>query len=82
VHGRVQGVFFRAFVSENARKLGLTGFVRNMPDGTVEAVAEGEKDSLEKLLGLMREGSPAARVDRVAAQWSDYSGEYRRFSAF
>jgi acylphosphatase len=79
VHGRVHGVFFRDFTRRQARSLGLTGYVRNLPDGTVEAVAEGPQEALKKLLEQLRIGSPEARVDRVDAQWTDHSGEFDRF---
>jgi acylphosphatase len=54
--------------------------VRNRPDDSVEVVAEGERNKLEKLLGLLREGPPAARVREVDADWSDYTGSYSGFS--
>lgn len=80
VSGRVQGVFFRAFVIRRARELGLTGYAGNLPDGTVEVRAEGERQKLEQLVGYLREGPPAARVDKVAITWSEYTGNYSGFS--
>lgn len=80
VIGRVQGVFFRAFVAGHARDLGLTGYVRNLPDGSVEVLAEGAPEMLEELLEYLHEGPPAARVERVAVAWPEYSGDYRSFS--
>jgi len=80
VHGYVQGVFFRAFVSQQAKELNLTGYVRNLRGGgEVEVVAEGEREQLEKLLARLKVGPPAARVERVAASWSEYSGAYSGF---
>lgn len=79
VHGRVQGVFFRAFVSQRATALGLTGFARNMPRGTVEVDAEGEKAKLIELINHLKIGPPASRVERVETTWSEYNG---RFSVF
>ena len=79
VYGRVQGVFFRAYVSRWAVELGLTGYVRNLPDGTVEVRAEGEKVQLEKLIDHLKAGPPAARVEKAVANWSEYSGNYSRF---
>ena len=79
VYGRVQGVFFRAYVSRWAVELGLTGYVRNLPDGTVEVHAEGEKVQLEKLIDHLTAGPPAARVEKAVASWSEYSGNYSRF---
>jgi acylphosphatase len=79
VRGRVQGVFFRSFVQSHARKLGLAGYVRNMPDGSVEVRAEGERTRLEALAGLLQTGPPAASVREVVANWSEYAGEYNGF---
>ncbi len=79
VHGRVQGVFFRDFTRRQALDLGVTGFVRNLPDGTVEAVAEGQQDVLEELLERLRMGPSSARVNRVDFSWSDPTGEFDRF---
>ena len=81
VYGRVQGVFFRAFVSGEATRLGLTGYVRNL--SAVEAVevqAEGERKWLEELVGCLKVGPPAARVEKVATSWSEYTGGYSRFN--
>ena len=80
VAGRVQGVFFRIFVTEHARELGLTGWVRNLPDGSVEVTAEGEKASLEKLVELLRQGPPAASVTDVRTRWTGYTGRYTGFA--
>ena len=81
VYGRVQGIGFRFFTREQAKRLGLTGYVRNLPDGgTVEVVAESEKDRLENLLKYLRAGPPGARVERVEANWSEYTGQYDDFS--
>ena len=79
VHGRVQGVFFRAYVSHRAGELGLAGNVRNVPDGTVEVYAEGEKDKLEKLIGYLREGPPGASVQKLDTRCLKYSGKYSDF---
>ena len=81
VNGRVQGVFFRDFVFRRAAELGLTGYVRNLPGGrAVEVRAEGEREQLEKLISYLRVGPPAARVEKVATDWSEYTGSYSRFS--
>lgn len=80
VYGRVQGVFFRAFVTNLARELCLAGYVRNLPDGAVEVQAEGERRQLEKLVGYLKVGPPAARVDKVVTNWSEYTGNYPGFS--
>jgi acylphosphatase len=80
VRGRVQGVFFRAFVRSHAKALGLTGYVRNLQSGAVEVQAEGERGKLEELLQILHKGPPAARVEKVEAGWSDYSGDFSSFS--
>lgn len=65
ISGRVQGVFFRAYTRDQAVRQGLTGWVRNMRDGRVEALFQGDAEALEKMLAWCREGSPLSRVDRV-----------------
>ena len=81
VYGYVQGVFFRAFVSRRAKELGLTGYVRNLPNGqTVEVHAEGERNKLEELIGYLEVGPPAATVERVVTNWSEYTGSYSSFT--
>jgi len=81
VYGYVQGVFFRAFASRRASELGLTGYVRNLPDReAVEVQAEGERKQLEKLIDYLKLGPPAARVGKVVTNWSKYNGSYPGFS--
>ena len=65
IHGRVQGVFYRGWSVETARGLGLTGWVRNRRDGTVEMVMSGPDAAVEAMIARCREGPPAARVDRI-----------------
>ncbi len=79
VYGRVQGVFFRAFASRQAREMSLIGYVRNLPGGAVETQAEGERKQLEKLVEYLRVGPPAAEVERVETEWSEYRGRYSGF---
>lgn len=79
VEGRVQGVFFRANTIEQATRLGVKGWVRNCPDGSVEIVAEGEKTQVENLIGWCHRGPPGARVDRVGVEWESYRGEFQDF---
>ena len=80
VHGRVQGVFFRYFVSDLAKEAGLVGYVRNLPSGdAVEVQAEGDKQELEKLVEKLKKGPPGARVDRVEISWSECSGQFSSF---
>jgi acylphosphatase len=81
VHGRVQGVFFRAFVRDHAVALGLAGYVKNKPGGrSIEVHAEGEKDKLEELLNYLRTGPSRAKVDRVDVEWSDFKGRFQGFT--
>jgi acylphosphatase len=69
VHGRVQGVAFRANTCHHARYLGLTGWVRNCSDGTVELIAQGELQSVQQLVTWCHDGPPGARVTRVEVDW-------------
>lgn len=79
VSGRVQGVCFRAFTRDEAQDMGLVGWVRNLPDGRVEVLAEGPQPALERLVAWCRLGPPAARVTGVEVQWGDATGEFRDF---
>jgi acylphosphatase len=79
VYGMVQGVNFRYFVQRNAEAIGLTGYARNLDDGSVEVFAEGEKEKLEQLIAKLKAGPRAARVERVDVEWLEYSGKYREF---
>ena len=65
VHGRVHGVFYRNWTVSTARKIGLSGWVRNCPDGTVEALVQGEDAPVAEMIEAMHSGPPAARVDRI-----------------
>ena len=79
VSGHVQGVFFRAHTEDVARGLGLCGWVRNLGDGRVEAVFEGEREQLEEIIKYCRRGPPGARVTGVEVKWEDYKGEFSGF---
>jgi len=79
VHGSVQGVGFRYFLMRKAQQLGLSGWVRNDDDGTVELVAEGGRRELEELKRAAEQGPRLARVDRVDADWSAPTGELEAF---
>ena len=79
VSGRVQGVFFREHARKWATSLGLTGWVRNTQDGQVEITVEGERETIERLLELLHEGSPLSRVDFLDVDWEVYSGEFIDF---
>ena len=80
VSGRVQGVFFRSEIAYQARKLGVNGWVRNLPNGTVEAVFEGEQESIAKLVDVCTTGPPAAVVENVNVVWEEYTDEFRSFT--
>jgi acylphosphatase len=80
ISGRVQGVFFRANTGKQARLLGLTGWVRNLPDGRVETVFEGESSAVEAMLIWCKRGTPPARVERIDAAEEQPGGEYTDFA--
>lgn len=79
VRGRVQGVSFRHYTHLRASALGLKGWVRNLPDGTVEVTAEGERELLEDLLEFLHEGPTGARVVNVIINWLPASGHLDDF---
>lgn len=79
VTGRVQGVAFRADARWAAERAGVTGWVRNRSDGTVEAVVEGDRSAVERMLAWFRTGSALARVDDVTITWEPHTGEMREF---
>ncbi len=74
VYGRVHGVFFRQTAKEQALRLGLSGFARNEPDGTVQIEVEGDPSAIERFLAWSRVGPPAARVERVETQTGEVQG--------
>lgn len=71
IRGRVQGVFFRVETRERAQSLGLAGWVRNNPDGTVEAVFQGKRDRVDSMLAWCRRGPAAAHVEDVEVEWAE-----------
>lgn len=79
IAGRVQGVFFRKRTQEAAAALNVSGWVRNCPDGTVEAVFEGEREDVAAVVEWCQQGPPGARVERVETVESTYTGEYKGF---
>jgi len=81
VSGMVQGVFFRSETRDEASRRGVTGWVRNLRDGRVEAVFEGEKDKVAELIEFCRRGPRGARVTEVDVSWEDYKGEFQDFKA-
>lgn len=76
ISGRVQGVFYRVYTQEQAQKLGLKGWVQNLPDGRVEAVFEGEKEDVDEMIEWCKKGSPGAKVERVEIGGSEF-GEFK-----
>jgi len=79
VSGKVQGVFFRSETQEKAQQLGLTGWVRNLPNGRVEAVFEGEKARIEEMIEWAKSGPPGAIVNHLDLKWEEYRGEFNNF---
>ena len=79
VSGLVQGVFFRYETMRNARRRNVTGWVRNLPDGRVEAVFEGEKSDVEAMISFCRRGPPGAMVRDVKVTWEKPTGEFKDF---
>ena len=79
VHGVVQGVNYRASAAAEASRLGLVGHARNLPDGSVEIVAEGEEFTLNQLMDWAKNGPQGARVTDIDPSWSDASGEFASF---
>jgi acylphosphatase len=77
--GKVQGVYFRDYTRRFAIQKGVFGWVRNLPDGMVEAVFEGEKEDIEEVIRMLREEHPIARVDEVDAVWIEYRHQFDRF---
>jgi len=79
IHGMVQGVFFRAATRDEAIRIGVGGWVRNLPDGTVQALFEGEKKKVEEIIAWCHQGPPGARVNKVQISWEAHRGEFRHF---
>ncbi len=80
VSGRVQGVFFRATTRKEAEKRGVKGWVKNLRDGRVEAVFEGEEEKVEEMIDFCHRGSSAAKVEDVEIEWEEYKDEFSNFS--
>jgi len=79
ITGRVQGVGFRNFTRMRARRLGVTGWVRNERDGSVRLEAEGTRETLDSLVEAVQEGPRMARVENVDVDWGDATGEFEGF---
>ncbi len=80
ITGRVQGVCFRMYTQDQAQRLGVGGWVKNRFDGAVEALFEGRKQDIDRIVQWCREGPPAAMVYDVDLRWEDYTGKFDRFS--
>ena len=80
VRGRVQGVYFRASTRNRARQFGLAGWVRNCPDGSVELIAEGDKEKLIQLVTWCHEGPSGAVIADVNVEWQEGTGEFVGFA--
>jgi len=80
IQGRVQGVCYRAFTRDLAQSLGLSGWVKNLWDGRVEALFEGRKDLIEKAVATCHAGPPGARVSHIDILWEEYIGDQKGFS--
>ncbi|MGQ9543025.1 MAG: acylphosphatase [Candidatus Bathyarchaeia archaeon] len=79
VSGKVQGVFFRYETKKLAVRLGVSGWVRNLPDGRVEVVFEGEREAVEDMIEFCKRGPPGADVERVEVLWKPWTGEFKDF---
>lgn len=79
VSGLVQGVFFRSYTAKKAKELGLTGWVRNLQDGRVEAIFEGEKENIQKMIEWAKKGPSSAEVDGVEFNCQEYKDEFKDF---
>ena len=79
VSGRVQNVFYRDFIKRKTIVLNVTGWVKNLKDSRVEAVFEGDKDNIEKMVNWARQGPIWAKIDDFSVVWEDYQGEFKGF---
>ena len=79
ISGMVQGVFFRSETRHEAKNRGVKGWVRNIPDGRVEAIFEGEQENVKELIDFCKRGPPEARVTNIDIIWENYTGEFRNF---
>lgn len=79
VSGLVQGVSYRSFTYKHAKELGLKGFVRNLPDGRVEILAEGEEKTIQNLITKLKQGPSGASVENMTISWENYEGLHDSF---
>ena len=80
ISGQVQGVFFRDTTRKKAEDLRLTGWARNLPDGRVESIFEGDKEAIEKIIEWAKEGPDTARVENVEVKWEEFRDEFSSFT--
>jgi len=80
VSGRVQGIFFRENTKKKAEKLAISGWVKNLRDGRLEAVFEGDRENIEKMVNWAKKGPIWAKIDDFSLVWEDYQGEFKEFS--
>jgi len=79
VSGRVQGVYFRGNTRREAQKHDVNGWVRNLPDGRVEAIFEGKKENVNKLIDIVKKGPSHAKVTNLEIEWQEYKDEFKDF---
>ncbi len=79
VSGKVQGVFYRSSTKAKAWELGLKGWVRNLEDGRVEAVFEGDREAVNQIVKWCKDGPPSARVELIEIHWEKYQGDFKSF---
>jgi len=79
ISGKVQNVFFRSETKHKADKLGIKGWIRNLPDGRVEAIFEGAEEKVKEILKFCQKGPLGARVTHVDIAWENYTGEFSGF---
>mgnify|MGYP005842755883 CR=1 FL=1 len=79
IRGRVQGVYYRSSMKDEAQALGICGWVKNKPDGSVEGILEGRREDVEKLIEWCRQGPPMAEVSTVTTEWKDFTGKFSGF---
>ncbi len=79
IHGYVQGVFYRASTREAALNLGLKGWVKNLPNGKVEAMFEGQEEKVRQAVEWCKTGPPGALVNKIEEEWQDYTGSFKTF---
>lgn len=82
ITGRVQGVFYRAGCEDEANKLGLTGYAKNLDDGDVEVLLQGEKWQIEDFIKWASKGSPSAKVDNIETNWGEINGKKEKFEIY